>query len=234
MSSMSRKCLAVGIGLILFAGALSADETKSSKDAKKGSKEITARVLDVDAAKKTFAVMVKGGGREEFTVAADTKVMDAGGHVLASGLEDKRLTSGAEVRLTVGADGKTIQELRLSAKPQPQIQRAAPRESRIQQLRREGREQSQTASLSGTVATVDADKNTVLVRVMGKDGKEQDRTIKLGEGVKLTGRSRTGEQLKLSDLREGSAVQIREKGGKIVEVTALTTDRSDSRPGKSK
>ncbi len=81
---------------------------------------------------------------------------------------------------------------------------------------------------------MDADKNTVVVRVVGKDGKDQDRTIKLGEGVKLTGRNRTGEQLKLSDLREGSAVQIREKDGKVVEVTALTTDRSDSRPGKSK
>jgi hypothetical protein len=225
MSSMSRRCLGVGIGLIFFAGALPADDTKSSKDAKKGSKEITARVLNVDGAKKTFAVMVKGGGREEFMVATDTKVVDAGGHVVASGLGDKRLTSGTEVRLTVGADGKTIQEVRLSAKP---------RESRLQQLRRQEREQRQTPSLTGTVATVDAEKNTVLVRVTGRDGKEQDRTIKLGEGVKLTGPSRTGEQLKLSDLREGSAVQIREKDGKVVEVTALTTDRSDRRPGKSK
>jgi hypothetical protein len=223
----------VGIGLILFAGVLPADDTKSSKDAKKGSKEITARVVDVDAAKKTFAVMVKGGGREEFTVAADTKVVDAGGHVVASGLGDKRLISGTEVRLTVGADGKTIQEVRLSAKPQLQVQRAEPRPSRLQQLRRQEREQRQTPRLTGTVASVDADKNTVLVRVTGKDGKEQDRTIKLGEGVKLTG-SRKGERLKLSDLREGSEVQIREKDGKVVEVTALKTDRSDRRPGKSK
>jgi hypothetical protein len=234
MSSMSRRCLGVGISLIFFAGALPADDTKSSKDAKKNSKEITARVVNFDAAKNTLAVMVKDGGREEFTIAADTKVVDAKGHVVASGLGDKRLTSGAEIRLTVGADGKTIQEVRLSAKPQMQVQKTEPRESRQHQLRREERAQRQTPSLTGTVATVDAEKNTVLIRMTGKDGKEQDRTIQMGDGVKLTGPSRSGEQLKLSDLHEGSAVQIREKDGKVVEVTALPTDRSDKRPGKSR
>jgi hypothetical protein len=100
--------------------------------AKKNTKEVSARVVDVDAPTKTLVVMVRGEGREVFIVPDDAKVIDADGSTIARVLNDKGLKPGTEVKLIVGPDGRTCRELRLSAK--------VVRENRVQQLRRRERE----------------------------------------------------------------------------------------------
>ncbi len=107
-------------------------DMKGGVGAKKTPKEVSARVVDVDAPTKTIVVMVRGGGREVFTVAERAKVIDATGRSIAQVLNDKGLKPGTEVRLTVSPEGKTCLEVHLSAMRQ--------RESRVQQLRRRERD----------------------------------------------------------------------------------------------
>jgi hypothetical protein len=112
-----------------------AADTKGTEAAQKNPKEVTARIVDVDAPTKTLVVMVRGGGREEFTVVEGARVVDAAGHTLEKVLDDKRLKPGTEVRLTVGPDGKTCREVHLAPK--------LFRENRVQELRRLERERRQ-------------------------------------------------------------------------------------------
>jgi hypothetical protein len=121
------------------------------------------------------------------------------------------LKPGTSVRLTMDDDSKTLKEVRLAGLPR-EARPEASDGSRVRQLRlqRQG-----ITEIQATVDKVDADKKTMVVRVKGKDGKEEEKTIEFKNGVQLTGLV-TG--FGLSDLKEGSSVQLWEEDGKIVQV----------------
>jgi hypothetical protein len=135
---VNRICGTAALALAYLASAAGAAGPNGGEAAKKNTKEVVARVVDVDAPTKTLVVMVRGGGREVFTVPDDAKVIDADGRAIARVLNDKGLKPGTEVKLSVGPDGRTCREVRLSAK--------VVRESRVQQLRRRERELQQMPS----------------------------------------------------------------------------------------
>jgi hypothetical protein len=108
-------------------------------------------------------------------------------------------------------DSKTLKEVRLAGTPRD-AQPGPSDGSRVRQLRL--RQQGIT-EIQAIVDKVDADKKTMVVRVKDKDGKEEERTIEFKDGVQLAGLVRG---LGLSDLKEGSPVQVWEKDGKIVQV----------------
>jgi hypothetical protein len=129
---MNCVCGTAALALAYLAYAPGAADTNGGEGAKKNTKDVSARVVDVDAPTKTLVVMVRGGGREVFTVPDDAKVIDADGSAIARVLNDKGLKPGTEVKLIVSPDGRTCREVRLSAK--------VVRESRVQQLRRRERD----------------------------------------------------------------------------------------------
>jgi hypothetical protein len=67
------------LALAYLAYALGAADTNGGEGVKKNTKGVSARVVDVDAPTKTLVVMVRGEGREVFTVPDDAKVIDADG-----------------------------------------------------------------------------------------------------------------------------------------------------------
>ena len=70
---------------------------------------------------------------------------------------------------------------------------------------------------TATVVKVDADNNTLIVKMRGKDGKEQERTLEVKEGVRLTGLE-AGTEFKLADLKPGAMIEVIEKDGKLTEL----------------
>jgi hypothetical protein len=108
---MLRKSVGVVVGLVVAVSVLAA-QTKD-KDAKKDAKEFKAKVVKVDADKKILTVTLDDGKRKDFMIAEDTKILGPRGGVSKERLKDDRLAVGAEITLVMGADGKTVKEVRL-------------------------------------------------------------------------------------------------------------------------
>ncbi len=109
------------VGLLVFTGGLlGADpqEKTSSKEAKKGidSKAVTAKVVSIDAEKGMITVKTKDGSEKELSVGEHTKFMDAQGKDLKTGIKNKRLAAGADVKLMLDEDGKMVTEVHLAAR----------------------------------------------------------------------------------------------------------------------
>jgi hypothetical protein len=85
-----------------------------------------------------------------------------------------------------------------------------------------------------TVVKTDLTKHTILVKVKGKEGKEQERTIALKEDVKLIGED--GKEDKeaefFKDLKPGEEIGIVLRGEKVVQVRDLP-ERA-AKPGAEK
>jgi hypothetical protein len=230
---MTRTIGGAAVLLALFAGTIVADDVKSGKDAKKPTR-MTATVVKADAATNTLIVKTKDGTEKNLTIGKDTQVTDYAGATVGTGHNLQNLTPGMEVRLIMSEDGKTLKEIRLPAKPSAESRTARPHRSgaagavnRVQQLREQQRGQTAT---NGIISKVDADKKTLHVRVKGKDGKEQEKTIELSDDIKLVGINRGS---KLADIQEGSAVSIIEKKGKVIEVMLIPGSSDDIHPTKT-
>jgi hypothetical protein len=199
---------AVVLGLVV--GASGADDTKSGKDKKSG-KAQAATIVKVDAANNMLIVRTKDGKEKELSLGKDTVIRDVGGTELDHRHAVDALKPGTSVRLMMDDDSKNLKEVRLAGTPR-EARTGVPGESRVQQLRLQ---QQGITELQATVDKVDSDKKTMVVRIKDKDGKEEEKTIEFKNGVRLTGLV-TG--LGLSDLKEGSAVRVWEKDGKVVQV----------------
>jgi hypothetical protein len=98
---MMRKSLAGLVMVLVVAGAaLAAD------------KEVTGKVVKVDVAKKTIAVKTDDGDKV-YTVNDDTKFIGPKGGVSDAGLKDDRLEKGAEIKLVIAGNNKTVREVHL-------------------------------------------------------------------------------------------------------------------------
>jgi hypothetical protein len=82
-------------------------------------KEVNAKVVKVDVKKKMITVSTDDG-KKEYTVNDETKFIGPKGGVSDKGIEDDRLVPGAEVRLIIAGNNKTVREVHLperKAKP---------------------------------------------------------------------------------------------------------------------
>ena len=108
---MLRKSVGAIVGLLVMVGMVAAQQAKD-KDAK-GGKEITAKVTKVDAAKMIVSVTTDDGKKMELKVGDDTKIVGPRGGVSKERLKDDRLKAGAEIKVTMSADGKTVKQIQL-------------------------------------------------------------------------------------------------------------------------
>ena len=98
---MLRYALAVLLALLFLAGNVYA-----------GDKEVKCKVVKVDAKKMILAVQA-GADKKEYTISKDTKFIGPKGGVSAEGIKDDRLVPGAEIRLIVAANNRTVREVHL-------------------------------------------------------------------------------------------------------------------------
>src|SRR6516165_7437700 len=98
---MLRHAVAGFVVLVILAGAaLAAD------------KEIKGKVVRVDVKKKVLPVQTDEG-RKVYTVSDDTKFIGPKGGVSAAGVKDDRLVAGAEIKLVVAGNNRTVREVHL-------------------------------------------------------------------------------------------------------------------------
>jgi hypothetical protein len=84
-------------------------------------KEVQCKLIKVDVKKKILAVMTEDG-KKEYDVNDNTKFIGPKGGVSDKGIEDDRLVKGAELKLVVAGNNKTLREVHLperTAKDKP-------------------------------------------------------------------------------------------------------------------
>jgi hypothetical protein len=98
---MLRHSVAVLVALLVLAGnVLAAD------------KEVTGKVVKVDPTKKTITIKTATGNKE-YTISDDTKFLGPKGGVSDKGIKDDRLAVGAEIKLVIAGNNKTVREVHL-------------------------------------------------------------------------------------------------------------------------
>ena len=98
---MLRHSVAAVLALFILAGvALAAD------------KEVKATVVKVDVKKKTLTVKTDEG-EKTYTISDDTKFIGPRGGASDKGIEDDRLVKGAEIKLVIAGNNRTVHEVHL-------------------------------------------------------------------------------------------------------------------------
>jgi hypothetical protein len=98
---MLRHSLVGLIGLLALAGTVLAAD-----------KEVKCKLIRVDVKKKVLTVMTDDG-KKEYDVNDDTKFIGPKGGVSDKGIDDNRLVKGAELKLVVAGNNKTLREVHL-------------------------------------------------------------------------------------------------------------------------
>jgi hypothetical protein len=75
-------------------------------------KEVKGKIVKVDVKNKVITVDTDDG-KKEFDVNKDTKFIGPKGGVSEKGIEDDRLVKGAEVKLIVAGNNRTLHEVHL-------------------------------------------------------------------------------------------------------------------------
>jgi hypothetical protein len=100
-STMVRRVVAVFAVFLFLAGVtLAAD------------KEVTCKVIKVDVKKNTLTVTTPDG-RKAYTVNDDTKFIGPKGGVSEEGIKDDRLVPGAQLKLVIAGNNRTVREVHL-------------------------------------------------------------------------------------------------------------------------
>jgi hypothetical protein len=75
-------------------------------------KEVTCKVIKVDVKKNTLTVTT-ADGRKVYTVSDDTKFIGPKGGVSEEGIKDDRLVPGAQIKLVIAGNNRTVREVHL-------------------------------------------------------------------------------------------------------------------------
>jgi len=75
-------------------------------------KEVKGKVVKVDV-KKMILIVATDDGQKEYTVSDDTKFFGPKGGESDKGIKDDRLVVGAEIKLVVAGNNKTVREVHL-------------------------------------------------------------------------------------------------------------------------
>src|SRR5262245_1837113 len=98
---MLRHSIAALVALILMvAAALAAD------------KEVKGKIVRVDVRKKALVVRTDEGNKT-YEVNDETKFIGPGGGESDAGLKDERLVRGAEIKLVIAGNNRTVREVHL-------------------------------------------------------------------------------------------------------------------------
>lgn len=195
---MLRKSLLAVAVLMLppLLGAVSAGDKKKDEKADRPHMSF-GTVVKEDAANHTITVKTRGrdGKEQEKTIdLKDVKLLGEDGKENKEGDFLKNLKEGEHVLITE-REGKVVSVRDLPEGPRMSM---------------------------GTVVREDAAKHTITVKLRGRDGKEQEKTIDL-KGIKLIGADgkehTEGDFLK--DLKEGEHVLIARQEGKVISVRDL-------------
>jgi hypothetical protein len=98
---MMRHAVAGLLALLFLTGAVIAAD-----------KEVKGKVVKVDLKKKTLTIATDDG-KKVYTISDDTKFIGPRGGVSDAGLKDDRLVEGAEIKLVVAGNNKTVREVHL-------------------------------------------------------------------------------------------------------------------------
>ena len=98
---MLRLSIAVFVTLLVMAGSVLAAD-----------KEVKGKIVKVDV-KKMVITVDTDDGKKDYDVNKDTKFIGPKGRVSEKGIEDDRLEPGAEVKLMVAGNNKTLREVHL-------------------------------------------------------------------------------------------------------------------------
>ena len=98
---MLRRALAAVLALLMVAAVAAA-----------GDKEVKAKVVKVDVKKKLLTVQTEDG-KKTYTISDSTKFLGPKKGVSADGLRDDRLTEGAEIKLVIAANNRTVRVVHL-------------------------------------------------------------------------------------------------------------------------
>jgi hypothetical protein len=98
---MLRRSIASLVALLLLAGGLLAAD-----------KEVKGTIVKVDVKNNVITVKTDDGNKD-YDVNKDTKFIGPKGGVSDKGIEDDRLEKGAEVKLLVAGNNKTLREVHL-------------------------------------------------------------------------------------------------------------------------
>ena len=75
-------------------------------------KEVTCKVVKVDVKTNTLTVKTPDGDKT-YTLSDDTKFLGPKGGVSDKGIKDDRLEVGAEIKLVIAGNNKTVREIHL-------------------------------------------------------------------------------------------------------------------------
>ena len=98
---MLRHSVAGVLALLILAGVACAAD-----------KEIKATVVKVDVKKKTIVVKTDEG-EKTYMISDDTKFIGPRGGVSDEGIKDDRLVKGAEIKLVIAGNNRTVREVHL-------------------------------------------------------------------------------------------------------------------------
>ena len=101
---MLRHAIMAMVILVLFAGGLLAAD-----------KEVKGKLVKVDVDKKVLTINTDDG-KKEYAVSAETKFIGPKGGVSKDGIKDERLVAGAELKLVIAGNNKTVREVHLPEK----------------------------------------------------------------------------------------------------------------------
>jgi hypothetical protein len=101
---MLRHAIMAVVILVLFAGGLLAAD-----------KEVKGKLVKVDVDKKVLTINTDDG-KKEYAVSAETKFIGPKGGVSKDGIKDERLVAGAELKLVIAGNNKTVREVHIPEK----------------------------------------------------------------------------------------------------------------------
>jgi hypothetical protein len=101
---MLRHAIMAMVILVLFAGGLLAAD-----------KEVKGKLVKVDVDKKVLTINTDDG-KKEYAVSAETKFISPKGGVSKDGIKDERLVAGAELKLVIAGNNKTVPEVHIPEK----------------------------------------------------------------------------------------------------------------------
>jgi hypothetical protein len=115
------------LALALVAGGLQAQKDKAPP---KDAKLITVKVQAVDADKGTVTVTTAEGKVLVLKVDKDTSIVGPRGGKSDDRLKDDRLAKGSEIKVALGADGKTAKKIQLGFRKKPAKDKDKPKDKK--------------------------------------------------------------------------------------------------------
>lgn len=98
---LRRSMVALAALLVLGLTALAAD------------KEVMCTLVKVDAKKNVLTVKTEDGMEHNYDVVSDTKFLGPRGGVSDQGIKDDRLAKGAELKLVIAGNNRSIREVHM-------------------------------------------------------------------------------------------------------------------------